>query len=299
MYFLNVSFFILLLLAWLPYAQTAPINTNSLSESKGIQKKNSRERPWISLGVDVGIQFNSLQQRSRLTDYSVNYRTYQQQLDNAQASEYNTNQGVSDTATVGSSKVLQPYQPVDIAIPVGLSLYIKLLSSLDLLLSVQSFWREQVEIIEYENLSFVSSSGISGGDIQNIPLKYGLQAHLGGIGGKFHIPVHFMSIDKSKPIVIQVQRLWHLWRSEIYTSHGTLPATFEPLGNGWEFSAGYSWKTLGPLQITTYLSYFTASFSSSRTWSQLMASSQGETYLDQHSWTLNGLKLQLQLQYIP
>ena len=252
MYLLNLFFFVAFLFVCFPLAQTTPTDSNSSKNTDFL------ERPWVSLGVHLGVQFNSLQQRARLTDYSVDYRSHQQKRDDNRVAQHNANQKLSDTARTSQSKVLQPYQPVDIAIPIGLSLSIRTFSFLDLLFSTQSFWQEQVEIIEYRNISFTNVSGTTGGEIQNIPLKYGLQTHLGGIGARVHLPTHFISIRDSKPVIVQIQRLWHLWESKIYTSHGVLPAEFSifrkrldvfcglPLEKIWSYTSYYILELLYP-----------------------------------------------------
>jgi hypothetical protein len=176
------------------------------------------------------------------------------------------------TLSPNSSTVLQEYDPVLVAFPLGLVIGFPVAAHLDIFLHTQSFWEQQSAIIETRGPDRIelSPQDTVKGELRNTRRKYVVQANLAGCGLKFYFPTDLLSIDQDKSLYLSYTQFWNLGNSEIYSDAGSRSLRSPLFGVGYEISLGYQlsiWRQigiLGNLAITRF------TFPARGTWSSVL-----------------------------
>jgi hypothetical protein len=157
-----------------------------------------------------------------------------------------------------SLAALQPFEPVHIAIPVGLQAMLPMGPHFDLMAKTHSYWYRQTAVLGRDGNAVGEEF-------------YAVQAHLGGAGLRYYIPPDLLSVTGRLGIYVQGIYYWLLGGGEIYTNHGSAPARFDPQGSAFEIQVGFNRVVSKPIQFSGSLGYIQQDYASDRPWSSLIA----------------------------
>jgi hypothetical protein len=163
-----------------------------------------------------------------------------------------------------SLDVLQAYEAVHIAAPVGIQALWPLLTWFDAVARTHSYWYKQTAVLRRR------SAG-TGASLPPTEEFFAVQAHLGGAGLRFYLPPDLLSVTGKLGLYVQGVYYWLLGGTELYTRHGSAPAEFDPAGSAWEIQLGFNQVVTRPWTISAGLGYMQQHFLSDRPWSAILA----------------------------
>lgn len=182
----------------------------------------------------------------------------------------------------GNLKVLQAYEPVHIAVPLGLQAVLPVSDHFDLVAKTYSYLYSQGAILG-------DSLSRRQGDE-----SYTLQAHLGGLGARFYVPPNLLSVSGAIALYVQGVYYWQIGGAEIYTDYGSAPADFDPAGSAYEVSLGFAREATKPWGLNGSLGFMQQHFSSDKNWTDILA--QGAP-AGKVAWGASSLQAALNLVY--
>lgn len=159
--------------------------------------------------------------------------------------------------TRDSLSLLQPYEPVHIAVPIGVQAIIPIGPWFDLVAKTHSYWYEQTAVL--------GKLGVTQGEE-----SFASQAHLGGIGLRYYMPPSLLSVTGKLGLYFQGVYYWLLGGGELYTNHGSAPAEFDPAGSAWEIQLGFNRSMTRTIGFTGSLGFLQQDYSSKKTWTELV-----------------------------
>lgn len=192
------------------------------------------------------------------------------------------NNSLNARASGQGLRVLQPYEAVHLAFPVGIQALLPVSGYLDLVAKTHSYWYEQKAILG-------DSASRHAGDA-----RYAAQANLGGLGLRFYVPPTLLSVTGGLGIFAQGVAYWNLGRSELYSDHGAAPARFEASGSGYEIQFGIQKEVTGPWQLSGAIGFLKQDFTSREEWSEIIALSPPE---GKAAWGSSAIQATLNLWY--
>ncbi len=151
--------------------------------------------------------------------------------------------------------VLQPYEPVHLAFPIGIQAAIPISGYLDAVAKTHFYWYKQTAVLGDRSANHVGDE------------FYAVQANLAGLGLRFYIPPSFLSVTGGLGLFAQAVLYWNVGNSGIYSSHGSAEAEFEALGSGYEFQFGMQHALKGPWRLTGAIGFLQQDFTSEQPWS--------------------------------
>lgn len=233
-------------------AKTGKDGLGSDSAAAGLRKR------YPSVSVHVGIDFMDLDSKERF-NAAVAARVGREKL-----------------------KVLQPYESVHLAFPVGAQFLWPIAGYVDLVAKTHSYWYKQTAVLGD------SSSNHAGDE------WYALQANLGGCGLRLYAPPSLLSVSGGLGLFAQGVVYWNLGNSELYSNHGSAKARFDPGGSAFEIQLGLHKAITGPWQVTGAIGFLRQSFASNRPWSDVLidGSNAGKA-----EWGSSAVQATLQLWY--
>jgi hypothetical protein len=157
-----------------------------------------------------------------------------------------------------SLQVLQNYDPVHLAFPLGFQAIFPLGAYLDAVAKTHSYWYKQTAILGDKDLRHAGDEWFS------------LQANLGGLGLRYYIPPSLLSVTGGLGLYAQAVLYWNLGGTEMDTRYGTAPANFELSGSGYEIQFGLQKPLSGRLQLSGSLGFLQQDFQSDRPWSDIL-----------------------------
>ncbi|MDQ3002868.1 MAG: hypothetical protein M3Y08_16600, partial [Fibrobacterota bacterium] len=122
--------------------------------------------------------------------------------------------------------LLQDYESVHLAFPVGIQAVMPVSGYLDLVAKTHSYWYKQTAILGDRNKRHAGDEW------------FAVQANLGGLGLRYYVPPSLLSVTGSLGLFVQGLLYWNLGNSQIYTPYGSAGARFEPFGSGYEIQFG-------------------------------------------------------------
>lgn len=155
-------------------------------------------------------------------------------------------------------RILQPYESVNLYFPAGLLAGIRVFPYADLVLKTHSFWLRQTALI---------GDSLNGAGQEEY---YAVQGHLAGLGAKVYVPLEILSAQGHGQFYLQALPYWDLGASEIYGSHGSAKAKWNPTGSGFELQLGFLHGNDARFTWTAALSYLHTSWTSKTTWNQIL-----------------------------
>lgn len=157
-----------------------------------------------------------------------------------------------------SLDALQPYEPVHIALPVGIQALWPLGPWFDLVARTQSYWYKQTAVLGRQGGATVGEQ------------FFAVQTHLGGGGLRYYVPPALLSVSGKLGLYVQGVYYWLLGASEIYTNYGVAPAKFDPAGSAWEIQLGFNRAATRFWSISGSLGFLQQHYLSDRTWSAIL-----------------------------
>lgn len=154
--------------------------------------------------------------------------------------------------------VLQPYEPVHLAFPIGIQAVIPVGPWFDLVAKTHSFWYQQTAVL--------GRGGRTSGEE-----SFAVQAHLGGAGLRYYIPPDLLSVTGSLGLFVQGVYYWLLGGGELYTTRGAVPAEFDPAGSAWEIQLGFNQAVKRSWGLTGSIGFLQQEYASERLWTDLVA----------------------------
>lgn len=246
-------------------AAAAPkTRADSLAQADTVTERLRKRRPAVS--VHLGVDFSDLDAKEAFTT-SLNAFVARRVTGKPE----------------DSLKILQNYDLVHLAFPIGLQAVLPLGAYVDLVAKTHSYWYKQTAILG------VSSTSLHAGDEW-----YALQANLGGLGLRYYIPPSLLSVTGGLGLYAQGVLFWNLGNSEIYTPHGSAPARFDPYGSGYEFQFGVQQNLTGPWHLSGSIGLLQQDFKSDRPWTAILidAPPAGNAH-----WASSSIQASLNLWY--
>jgi hypothetical protein len=157
-----------------------------------------------------------------------------------------------------SLKVLQDYEPVHLAFPIGLQAVFPVSGYLDLVAKTHSYWYKQTAVLGD------SASNHAGEE------WFAVQANLAGVGLRYYVPPAFLSVTGGLGLFAQGVVYWNVGNTAIYTPYGEAAADFEPLGSGYEIQFGLQKSLTGPWRLSGGIGFIQQEFTSSSDWSDVL-----------------------------
>lgn len=157
-----------------------------------------------------------------------------------------------------SLKVLQDYEPVHLAFPIGLQAVFPVSGYLDLVAKTHSYWYKQTAILGDQ------ASNHSGDE------WFAVQANLAGVGLRYYVPPAFLSVTGGLGLFAQGIVYWNVGNTSIYTPYGEALADFDPLGSGYEIQFGLQKAVTGPWLMSGGIGFIQQEFASSSDWSHVL-----------------------------
>lgn len=151
--------------------------------------------------------------------------------------------------------ILQEYEPVHLAFPIGIQASIPISGYLDVVAKTHSYWYKQTAVLGD------SASNHVGDEF------YAVQANLAGLGLRFYIPPAFLSVTGGLGLYTQAVLYWNAGNSGIYSNHGGADAEFDALGSGYELQFGMQQALKGPWRLTGAIGFLQQEFNSDQSWS--------------------------------
>jgi hypothetical protein len=158
----------------------------------------------------------------------------------------------------GNLRILQNYEPVHLAFPLGLQAVFPIGNHFDFVAKTYSYWYTQSAILG-------DSLSRRQGDED-----YSVQANLGGVGLRFYMPPDLLSVSGSIALYVQGVYYWQIAGAEIYTQHGSAPARFAPEGSAYEILLGFQQDVTKPWSLTGTVGFMQQNYSSDKPWSDLL-----------------------------
>ncbi|HEX2613137.1 MAG TPA: hypothetical protein VHO02_06065, partial [Fibrobacteria bacterium] len=223
------------------------------SRKDSLRAKLERRGPYV--GLSVGIAFGE----HSAADLFSNYM-------NAQA-------------TANGQRILQRQDPVHVFFPVGLVLGYPLPGNFDVVLRTESFYYKVTGLAQKDNDSPTE-------------FWYANQAHLGGLGARWLVPLSLFTVDGRAGLYAGYTRFWNFGPTGIKSSSGSVRARTEPAGAGYEIQLGFQqdfdkrWTYSGGLSMSRL------SFESDGDWSHVIPAASGPA-----SWSLNSVRFAFQGLY--
>ena len=185
--------------------------------------------------------------------------------------------------TMDSLKTLQNYEPVHLAIPIGIQGIFPISTYLDLVAKTHSYWYKQTAILGNK------TTNAHAGDEW-----YVSQANLGGAGMRYSLPPALLSVTGQLGLYTQGVWYWNLGGSELYSPYGSAPARYRPWGSGYELQFGFQQTMIKPWKFTGAIGFLHQEFTSDNSWSQLLrhAPPPGKV-----SWNSSAIQANLSLWY--
>lgn len=176
---------------------------------------------------------------------------------------------------------LQPYEPVHIALPIGIQAIVPIGPWFDVVAKTHSYWYEQTAVL--------GRLGVTQGEE-----SFASQAHLGGAGLRYYIPPSLLSVTGKLGLYFQGIYYWLLGGGELYTNHGSAPAEFDPAGSAWEIQLGFNRSMTRTMGITGNLGFLQQDYSSKKPWTDLVvdAAPTGKVH-----WSSGALQASFNLWY--
>ncbi len=193
-------------------------------------------------------------------------------------------QAIDTRRTRDSLDILQPYESVHLAFPLGLQVSYPISSHLDILLKTHSYWYKQTALLGKKN------SKTDAGEEWFV-----VQGNLGGGGIRYSLPHALLSVKGELGLYVQGLWYWNLGGTEMYSPRGSAKAKFDPSGSGYEIQLGFQQAISKPWALTGGLGFIHQEFSSTAQWNSLVESAPTAT--DPISWTLSGLSATFNLWY--
>lgn len=215
-----------------PTAAAPKSKSDSLAQTDTVTARLRRRHPAVS--AYLGIDFFDLDAKEAL--------------------------GAVVTARVAkdSLKVLQNYDPVHLAFPIGLQAILPLNGYLDLVVKTHSYWYKQTAILGDRNSRHADDEW------------FAVQANLGGIGVRYYIPPSLLSVTGGLGLYAQGVYFWNLGNSEMYTPYGSAPARFDATGSAYEIQMGIQQTLSGPWQLSGGIGFLQQDFKSGNSWSDII-----------------------------
>ncbi|MEO6095743.1 MAG: hypothetical protein ABIW76_08695 [Fibrobacteria bacterium] len=157
-----------------------------------------------------------------------------------------------------SLKVLQNFEPVHLAFPIGLQAVLPVSGYLDLVAKTHSYWYKQTAVLGDK------TSNHSGEE------WFAVQANLAGIGIRYYVPPTFLSVTGGLGLFAQAVLYWNVGNTAIYTPYGEAAADFDPLGSGYEFQFGLQQALTGPWRLSGGIGFVQQEFASASGWSSVL-----------------------------
>jgi hypothetical protein len=154
-----------------------------------------------------------------------------------------------------SLTLLQDYEPVHLAFPIGIQAAIPISGYLDVVAKTHSYWYKQTAVLGDGASNHVGDE------------FYAVQANLAGLGLRFYIPPAFLSVTGGLGLYCQAVLYWNAGNSGIYSNHGSAEAEFEAMGSGYELQFGMQQALKGPWRLTGALGFLQQDFTSGQPWS--------------------------------
>ncbi|HKP97653.1 MAG TPA: hypothetical protein VJ385_18060 [Fibrobacteria bacterium] len=167
-------------------------------------------------------------------------------------------EGLETERANDSLKVLQDYDPVHLAFPIGLQAILPLGAYVDLVVKTHSYWYKQTAILGDKNSRHVGDEW------------FAVQANLGGAGLRYYVPPALLSVTGGLGLFAQGVLYWNLGRTELYTPYGSAAARFRPYGSGYEIQFGIQQSLAGPWQLAGAIGFLRQDFKSRRPWTDIV-----------------------------
>ncbi len=181
-----------------------------------------------------------------------------------------------------SLKILQGYDPVHLAFPLGFQAIYPVGAYLDLVVKTHSYWYKQTAVLGDKASNHVGDEW------------FAVQANLGGAGLRYYVPPSLLSVTGGLGLYAQGVLFWNLGNSEMYTPYGSAPARFDPFGSGYEFQFGIQQTLSGPWLLSGAIGFLHQDFKSGHSWSHIMILNPpaGEAH-----WASSAIQASLNLWY--
>lgn len=224
---------------WTQVPAAAPQSgKDSAARSDSLASQLGRRRPALS--VHLGVDFFDLDAKE---DFSASLAAL-----------------IKDRTEAGDTlKVLQGYDPVHLAFPIGLQAIVPVGSNLDLVLKTHSYWYRQKAILGHADSRHARDGW------------YAVQANLGGMGVRYYVPPSLLSVTGGLGLFVQGVVFWNLGGTEIYTPYGSAPARRDPLSSAYEIQFGVLQSVSGPWQLAGSIGFLQQDFTSARRWNEILA----------------------------
>ena len=226
-------------------------DSTTLERDDSLMVKQRRRTPYI--GVSLGISF----------------------VDNSAKSLFSTY--MTTQASVDSSDIVQPQDPVQIIFPGGFLLGFPLFPYLDVWLRTEHFWSRVNGLTQKDN---------------NAPREYwyAVQGHLVGLGARYLVPVSLLSVNGQPGLYAAYTHFWSFGPTGIYAPTGSLRAKSDPAGAGYEVQVGYQQDYDKRFTFTGGLSFASLTFASDDSWRKILPTAPDEPA----QWTLQALRFSVQ-----
>jgi hypothetical protein len=154
-----------------------------------------------------------------------------------------------------SLTLLQEYEPVHLAFPIGIQAAIPISGYLDVVAKTHFYWYKQTAVLGDQASNHVGDE------------FYAVQANLAGLGLRFYIPPAFLSVTGGLGLYTQALLYWNAGNTGIYSNHGSAEAEFDAWGSGYEFQFGMQQALKGPWRLTGAIGFLQQDFTSEQPWS--------------------------------
>jgi hypothetical protein len=178
--------------------------------------------------------------------------------------------------------VLQQQDPVHVFFPGGLIVGIPILTHLDWILRTEHFYYRVAGLAQRNNE-------------QATEFWYVNQGHLAGTGGRWHIPVSFLTVNGEAGLYLGYTHYWSFGPTGIRSPDGSVAARFNPAGAGMEIQAGFQQNFEKRFTLTGGFSWSRLAFASDGAWTNVAPPSSvaGE----KAEWTLTSMRFAMQGLY--
>jgi hypothetical protein len=160
--------------------------------------------------------------------------------------------------TRDSLQLLQDYESVHLAFPVGIQAVLPVTGYMDVVAKTHSYWYKQTAILGDKNKRHAGDEW------------FAVQANLGGLGLRYYIPPSLLSVTGGLGIYVQGLVYWNLGNSQLYSPYGSADAGFEPAGSAYELQFGMQQALTGPWKLSGSIGYLQQDFKSESAWSDIV-----------------------------
>ena len=154
--------------------------------------------------------------------------------------------------------LLQDYESVHLAFPVGIQAVVPVSGYLDLVAKTHSYWYKQAAILGDRTKRHAGDEW------------FAVQANLGGLGLRYYVPPSLLSVTGGLGLFVQGVLYWNLGNSQIYTPYGSADARFEPFGSAYEIQFGMQQAVTGPWKISGSIGFLQQDWKSETAWTEIM-----------------------------